>query len=106
MTALRHSQTGLGPATGGETGPAGESIETGTARLRPDPDATRRAFVVQVGPEAEPGAEGFTGRVQHLATSDGGNFASVEGLIAIMRRVLDRMRRDDDGEDQDGKPGG
>jgi len=73
--------------------------EPGATRLGPDPEATRRAFVVQLRPGAEPGDEAIAGRVQHLATSDGGNFASPEALIAIMRRVLERMRRDDDRED-------
>lgn len=92
--------------TGGDDMPvagAATTREPGTTRLGPDPDATSRAFVVQLRPGAEPGDEAIAGRVQHLATCDGGNFASPEALIAIMRRVLERLRRDDDHEDQDGK---
>lgn len=50
--------------------------------------AHRRAFVVQL--TNEPTADEFCGRVQQLSTLDGGNFSSPDGLIAIMRRVLER----------------
>lgn len=66
---------------------------TGTCAATAGPDTrkpTDRAFVVQLAPDCEPDAEHLAGRVQHLATADGGNFGSVEGLLAIMRRVLDR----------------
>lgn len=71
------------------------------AGLRPGSAATERAFVVQVGAADREQGEVFAGRVQHLATSDGGNFASAEGLIAIMRRVLERLRREEDSGDDD-----
>lgn len=96
MTPRTHSEAGEddAPVDG-----AAAAREPGPARLGPDPDASSRAFVVQLRPGAEPGDEAIAGRVQHLATCDGGNFASPEALIAIMRRVLERMRRDDDHED-------
>jgi hypothetical protein len=56
--------------------------------------ATGRAFVVELAPGATT-ADAFCGRVQHLATMDGGNFSSVESLIAIIRRVLERAQRDE-----------
>lgn len=52
-----------------------------------------RSFVVEVAADAA--ADGFSGRVQHLSTLDGGNFSSADTLVAIMRRVLDRVREDD-----------
>jgi hypothetical protein len=96
MTPRTHSEAGENDTPVGGAATPGEP---GTTRLGPDPDATSRAFVVQLRPGAEPGDEAIAGRVQHLATCDGGNFASPEALIAIMRRVLERMRRDDDRED-------
>lgn len=58
--------------------------------------AADRAFVVQLAPDCGSAPGGLAGRVQHLATSDGGNFASPEGLIAILRRVLEHLHRNDD----------
>jgi hypothetical protein len=64
--------------------------------------ATHRAFVIQIRPECTLASNDFTGRVQHLASIDGGNFRSVEDLIAIMRRILalrgdaSRAGRDDE----------
>jgi hypothetical protein len=58
---------------------------------RPDA-AVGRSFVVEVTPG--PDAEAFRGRVQHLATHDGGNFTSVEMLVSIIRRVLGRAEPD------------
>lgn len=49
-----------------------------------------RAFVVEVAVDAQHRDGPLRGRVQHLATSDGGNFESGEGLLAIIGRVLDR----------------
>lgn len=56
--------------------------------------AKGRAFLVQVSPDCEPGSGGLRGRVQHLDTADGGNFASPEDLVAIVARIL--ARRQDD----------
>ena len=71
----------------------GRAEDARAERLGADPSATERAFVVHLAPEDEAERTRFSGRVHHLATLDGGNFASVEGLIAIMRGVLDRARR-------------
>jgi hypothetical protein len=59
--------------------------------------AVGRSFVIEVA--AGSAAEDFHGRVQHLATHDGGNFSSVEMLVSIIRRVLGRPDPDeaDDG---------
>jgi len=56
--------------------------------------AVHRAFVVQLAPDCEPVTGRFCGRVHNLETTDGGNFDSVEGLVAIMGRVLERAARD------------
>jgi len=82
---------GRPPEAGAEPGPA--PFTFAPSRSSPDRGATTRAFVVQLaaGEGVEDGR--FSGRVQHLATSDGGNFATPEDLIAIMRRVLERTRR-------------
>lgn len=58
-------------------------------------DPASRSFVVELIDD-EDDAGTCRGRVQHLATLDGGNFTSAETLVAIMRRVLDRLRRDRD----------
>ena len=50
--------------------------------------AVGRSFVIEVASGGA--AEDFHGRVQHLATHDGGNFSSVEMLVSIIRRVLGR----------------
>ena len=65
-------------------------VTAGAGRCSPDLRATGRAFVVQVTSERVEGDGAFAGRVQHLATADGGNFATAEGLVEIMRRVLRR----------------
>jgi hypothetical protein len=49
--------------------------------------------VVELVPDA--GEEDFRGRVQHLATHDGGNFTSVEMFVSIVRRVLGRAGPDE-----------
>lgn len=64
-----------------------------TGAPRPAGEPVSRDFVVRVAPDS-PLEEGrLSGRVHHLATTDGGNFDSAEGLVAIMRRVLDRETR-------------
>jgi hypothetical protein len=50
------------------------------------------AFVLQLTPGSDPAAGRLAGRVQHLQTSDGGNFDSVEGLLDLIARVLDRSK--------------
>lgn len=57
-------------------------------------DATSRAFVVELA-RAGPDSGAFCGRVRHLTTLDGGNFSSAESLVAIIRRVIARNRRDE-----------
>ena len=76
----------------GEAPEAALPTGAGPGRCSPDSAATGRAFVVQVAPERGEGEGAFAGRVQHLATADGGNFATAEGMVEIMRRVLDRTR--------------
>lgn len=71
--------------------PASDVLDdAGRPRTLAGTKATERAFVVQLAADGDPAASDLKGRVQHLATSDGGNFGSVEGLVAIMRRVLER----------------
>jgi hypothetical protein len=68
--------------------------EAGTGRTGTAAGATSRAFVVELT-SGVTDASSFSGRVQHLTTLDGGNFTSAESLVAIIRRVLERARRDD-----------
>lgn len=80
------------PRQPGIDGQPGDFEKTGApgpkAPLRGPGREARRAFVVQVGGDSVPAAGELNGRVQHLATSDGGNFDSVERLVSIMRRIL------------------
>ncbi len=69
-----------------------------TRRLGPDATASGRSFVVQL--TADPATDAFCGRVQHLATLDGGNFSSPDAMVAIMRRVLERVRPHEPDEDE------
>jgi hypothetical protein len=65
-------------------------------RPRRSESTVSRSFVVEVTPG--PDAEAFRGRVQHLATHDGGNFTSVEMLVSIIRRVLGRTEPEGTGQ--------
>lgn len=60
-------------------------------------DATSLAFVVELARDGTQ-AGAFCGRVRHLTTLDGGNFSSAESLVAIIRRVIARNRRDESDE--------
>jgi len=61
----------------------------------PAPDASGsplpadRAFVVQLR-RADPGDDLFVGRVEHIASGAAERFASAEGLIGFVTRVLER----------------
>ena len=75
----------------------GSTLRPGALRpstLRPGAatGATSRAFVVELT-SGVADTEAFSGRVQHLTTFDGGNFNSAESLVAIIRRVLERVQR-------------
>lgn len=50
-----------------------------------------RSFVVQLASGCELADGHVAGRVQHLATHDGGNFDSTRELVDVMRRVLERL---------------
>ncbi|HXC50918.1 MAG TPA: hypothetical protein VN634_08545 [Candidatus Limnocylindrales bacterium] len=66
---------------------AGSQAAAGTPATELTKEASpRQAFLLQVAELAEGGE--LRGRVQSLATADGGNFSSVTALIAILRRVL------------------
>jgi hypothetical protein len=54
--------------------------------------AAARSFVVQVAAGCDPAEQSFSGRVHHLATSDGGNFDSLDSFLAILQRVLGRSK--------------
>ncbi len=96
-TSDRSAQPGKDAAATGDApdGPAGAAA-AGEAPRRGKPDPVSRSFVVELT-GADAVADQISGRVQHLATLDGGNFTSAETLVAIMRRVLDRARRDGEG---------
>jgi hypothetical protein len=63
------------------------------AKSAPHP-AAERAFVIQLSPDCDPGSGKLSGRVQHLRTADGGNFDSVEALLVLLWRVLERTRQE------------
>jgi len=46
-----------------------------------------RTFVVQLRPQADPGAELFVGRVEHIASGEFVRFGSAAELLAFMARV-------------------
>lgn len=75
-------------APAGPNDPTGDGHRPRRARWGRDVAADQRAFVVQF--TVDPAADAFCGRVQQLSTLDGGNFSSPDGLIAILRRVLER----------------
>ncbi len=81
-----------GPGTGPRREADATSEECGTKRR---PGVQDRAFVVQIAPDCDAATGSLAGRVQHLATVDGGNFGSVDGLVAILRRVLERLAERD-----------
>lgn len=60
--------------------------------------ASTRAFVLQLAADCAADPTDFKGRVQHLPSADGGNFESLEGLLAIIRRVLSRREQQEEGE--------
>ena len=47
-----------------------------------------RAFVVQLRAQGDAGAELFVGRVEHITSGAAERFASAEGLINFVTRVL------------------
>ena len=48
----------------------------------------RRSFLMQLSAGCEVAGGDLRGRVQQIATSDGGNFESVDALLAILRRIF------------------
>lgn len=67
--------------------------------LRGEPPGSRRgaaarSFVVQIAAGCDPAERSFSGRVHHLATSDGGNFDSLDAFLGILQRVLGRTPPD------------
>jgi hypothetical protein len=52
------------------------------------PLPAERAFVVQLRPQADPGGELFVGRAEHIASGTAARFASADGLIAFITKVL------------------
>lgn len=60
------------------------------ARRASTRDTAGRSFVIQIAPDCDPARHSFAGRIQHLATYDGGNFDSLDALAAILLRVLAR----------------
>lgn len=85
-------------ATASLNGPTDDGGSPHRARLGRDVAADQRAFVVQL--TIDPTADAFCGRVQQLSTLDGGNFSSPDGLIAILRRVLERRPTRDGAADE------
>src|SRR5262249_38425047 len=57
------------------------------AAVNESPLPPDRAFVVQLRPQGD-AAELFVGRVEHLTSGVADRFASAEGLITFIRRVL------------------
>src|SRR5262245_52525161 len=76
--------------------PGGPCRIDATMQKRPHPPAVvnesplppDRAFVVQFRAEGDAGTELFAGRVEHIASGAAECFASAEGLINFVTRVL------------------
>ncbi len=86
MVELDKRGAGQPAAEPRDTG-SGSQAAAGTPATQLTKEASpRQAFLLQVAQLAEGGE--LRGRVQSLATADGGNFSSVTALIAILRRVL------------------
>ncbi len=64
-------------------GSGGHARDTRTSRLPAD-----RAFVLQLRPESDAGADLFVGRIEHLASGAAERFVSAADLIRFVRRVL------------------
>jgi len=62
------------------------------------PAASERAFVLQLAADCAADPTAFKGRVQHLTSADGGNFETLDGLFAIIRRVLSQREQEDEGD--------
>jgi len=58
------------------------------AAVNESPLPPDRAFVVQLRPQSDSGAELFVGRVEHLTSGVAERFASAEGLIMFITRML------------------
>jgi len=59
------------------------ATDVSTSRL-----PAERAFVLQLRPQADPGADPFVGRIEHLASGTAEPFTSAAGLIRFVKRVL------------------
>jgi hypothetical protein len=58
------------------------------AAVNESPLPPDRAFVVQLRAEGDAGTELFAGRVEHITSGAAECFASAEGLIDFVKRVL------------------
>ena len=61
---------------------------------RHDSAPAKAAFLLQLDDPCGAADVGLRGRIQHLSTLDGGNFASTADLLDLIRRILESARRD------------
>jgi len=64
-------------------GSGGRARKASTSRL-----PAERAFVLQLRPETDAGADLFVGRIEHIASGAAEQFVSAADLIRFVRRVL------------------
>ncbi|MEO8604646.1 MAG: hypothetical protein ABI629_18910 [bacterium] len=64
-------------------GSDGRATAARTPRLPAD-----RAFVLQLRPASDAGADLFVGRIEHIASGAAGQFVSAADLIRFVKRVL------------------
>lgn len=61
----------------------------------PAPLLPDRAFVVQLREASSLAPDALQGRIEHVTSGKASNFASLDEVLAFMRRVLDEMPRQD-----------
>ena len=49
----------------------------------------QKAFVIQFGPETDPAAERFEGRIEHVASGRNRSFEKLDGLHEFLASLLD-----------------
>ncbi len=64
-------------------GTDGRAPDVSTSPLPAD-----RAFVLQLRPESDAGADVFVGRIEHIASGAAGQFVSAADLIQFVKQVL------------------
>ncbi len=64
-------------------GTDGRATDVSTSRL-----PAERAFVLQLRPQVDAGADPFVGRIEHIVSGTAEQFTSAADLIQFVKRVL------------------